>query len=126
MGAAPGAADDSRSRVASAIPDQTAPVIAAHLDADPSRGLAALTPYDGRHSFASALIHEGRSVIEVAAQLGHTSAQTTLKHYAHIVEEARGGDRMNLGEAVELARSGTQGVRNLYAPRARGHLRLVD
>ena len=100
-------------------------VIAANLDADPERGLAALTPYDGRHSFASALIHEGRSVIEVAAQLGHTSAQTTLKHYAHIVEEARGGDRMNLAEAVELAQSGTQDVRNLYAPRVRGHLRLV-
>ena len=34
-------------------------------------------PYDLRHSFASLLLHEGRSVIYVARQLGH-GAQLTL------------------------------------------------
>ena len=34
-------------------------------------GLAYQRPYDLRHSFASLLLHEGRSVIYVARQLGH-------------------------------------------------------
>jgi integrase len=34
-------------------------------------GLAHARPYDLRHSFASLLLHEGRSVIYVARQLGH-------------------------------------------------------
>ena len=34
-------------------------------------GLEHARPYDLRHSFASLLIHEGRSVMYVARQLGH-------------------------------------------------------
>jgi integrase len=33
---------------------------------------------------ASLLIAEGRSVVEVAAWMGHASATTTLRHYAHL------------------------------------------
>jgi len=79
-------------------------VRAVGLDADPKRGVARLSPYDGRHSFASALIHEGRSIVEVAGQLGHSTASTTLKHYAHIVEESRGGERISLVDAVACVR----------------------
>lgn len=64
------------------------------------RGILRRTPYDGRRSFASALIHEGRSVVEVAGQLGHSSASTMLCHYARIVEAARAGDRATLADAV--------------------------
>ena len=38
------------------------------------------TPYALRHSFASLLLHEGRSVIDVARQLGH-GAQLTMRTY---------------------------------------------
>jgi integrase len=47
------------------------------------------TPYDGRHSYASLLIHAGRSPLAVAAAHGHASGETTWKHYAHVFEEAR-------------------------------------
>src|SRR4051794_6823718 len=44
------------------------------------------TPYTLRHSFASLLLHEGRSVIYVARQLGH-GAELTLGTYGHVIEE---------------------------------------
>ena len=47
------------------------------------------TPYDCRHSYASLLIHAGRSPLAVAAALGHASGETTWKHYAHVFEEAQ-------------------------------------
>ena len=46
-------------------------------------------PYDGRHTYASLLIHEGRALPYVTAALGHASATTTLDHYAHVFDEAR-------------------------------------
>ena len=48
-------------------------------------GLAHARPYDLRHSFASLLLHEGRSVIYVARQLGH-DARLTLTRYGHVIE----------------------------------------
>jgi integrase len=39
--------------------------------------LAYQRPYDLRHSFASLLLHEGRSVIYVARQLGHGAQLTS-------------------------------------------------
>ena len=49
-------------------------------------GLAHARPYDLRHSFASLLLHEGRSVIYVARQLGH-DARLTLTRYGHVIDE---------------------------------------
>lgn len=43
-------------------------------------GLSSARPYDLRHSFASLLLHEGRSVVDVARQLGH-GANLTLSTY---------------------------------------------
>lgn len=48
----------------------------------------AFPPYDLRHSYASRLIHEGHSIIEVAAWMGHDPA-VLLRIYAHMWEEAR-------------------------------------
>jgi integrase len=39
-------------------------------------GIEHATPYALRHSFASLLLHEGRSVIYVARQLGHDARLT--------------------------------------------------
>ena len=49
-------------------------------------GLENGRPYDLRHSFASLLLHEGRSVIYVARQLGH-DARLTLSTYGHVMDE---------------------------------------
>jgi len=56
----------------------------------------ARTPYDLRHSFASLPLHEGRSVIYVARQLGH-GARLTLGTYGHVIDEL--DDRLQQGAA---------------------------
>jgi integrase len=53
-------------------------------------GLAGIRPYDLRHTFASRLIAEGRDVIYVARQLGH-SPTMTLEVYGHLFERQRAG-----------------------------------
>lgn len=45
--------------------------------------------YDLRHSFASLLIVEGLSIIEIARELGH-GAQLTLETYGHVLSEYKG------------------------------------
>lgn len=45
-----------------------------------------LTLHDLRHTFASALIHQGQSVKYVQTVMGHASAETTLDVYGHLFE----------------------------------------
>ncbi len=75
-------------------------------------GVTLSRPYDLRHSFASLLIHEGRSLAEVAHELGDTVA-TTASTYTHVFAEAEAVPREPVQEAVERARTAT-GVRSLY------------
>jgi hypothetical protein len=44
-------------------------------------------PYDLRRSFVSLPIQEGRTVVDVADQAGHT-AETCLRHYARLFRDA--------------------------------------
>ena len=60
-------------------------------------------PNDLRHSFASLLLHEGRSVIYVARQLGH-SAQLTMRTYRHVIEELDDAPRISAEDAIAAAR----------------------
>ena len=69
-------------------------------------------PYDLRHSFASLLIHEGRSLADVAVQLGDAVA-TVAGTYTHAFVEADALERVPAAEAIEAARTAT-GVRRLY------------
>ena len=48
-------------------------------DARAAAGVHEATPYTLRHSFASLLLHEGRSVIYVARQLGHDARLTLTR-----------------------------------------------
>ena len=79
-------------------------------------GVAA-TPYDGRHTFASLLIHEGRSLPYVTAAMGHASISTTLRHYAHVFDAARLATGAPMVETIEAARADLEarGVRPTYA-----------
>lgn len=61
------------------------------------------TPYTARHSFASLLLHEGRSVIYVARQFGH-DATLTLSTYGHVIEELDGAPQQDAEEAIRAAR----------------------
>ena len=66
-------------------------------------GLDHARPYDLRHSFASLLLHEGRSVIYVARQLGH-GADLTLSAYGHTIDELDHAPRLGADAAIGAAR----------------------
>jgi integrase len=65
------------------------------------------TPYALRHSFASLLLHEGRSVIYVARQLGH-DARLTLTRYGHVIDELDEQPRIDAETAIQEARVPSQ------------------
>lgn len=67
-------------------------------------GLGHARPYDLRHSFASLLLHEGRSVIYVARQLGH-DARLTLTRYGHVIDEFEDTPHVDAEAAINQARS---------------------
>ena len=56
-----------------------------------------------RHSFASLLLHEGRSVIYVARQLGH-DPRLTLTRYGHVIDELEDQPRTDAEETIRQAR----------------------
>jgi len=66
-------------------------------------GLEGARPYDLRHSFVSLLIHEGRSVVEVARQAGH-SPTMTLDVYAHVFDEFDIAERVSAEDQIAQAR----------------------
>jgi integrase len=66
-------------------------------------GATDATPYALRHSFASLLLHEGRSVVYVARQLGH-DARLTLTTYGHVIDELDDQPRVPAEEAIRKAR----------------------
>jgi integrase len=126
---APLAADLAEWRLASRRPDETALVFPrkdgrvwtdedwrnwrqrVFAPAATAVGLNGLRPYDLRHSFVSLLFAEGRTVIEVARQAGH-SPTMALATYGHVIEELEGADRRSAEDVIREARAGTE-------PRAR-------
>jgi integrase len=75
------------------------------------------TAYDGRHTYASLLIAEGRPLPYVTAALGHASATTTLRHYVHLMDAARHGTREPMADVISRARAelADSGVRRVCA-----------
>jgi integrase len=69
-----------------------------------SAGIESARVYDLRHSFASLLLHEGRSVIDVARQLGH-DARLTLTRYGHVIDELDAQPRLSAEDAIRSARA---------------------
>jgi hypothetical protein len=62
-------------------------------------------PYDLRGSFASLLVWEGRTMLEVAAQLGHT-VSVCEQHYARVFNSYDPGKRTSATAAIQAARNG--------------------
>jgi hypothetical protein len=67
-------------------------------------GLQRVRPYDLRHSFVSLLIHEGRSVVDVARQAGH-SPTMAIDVYAHVFDEFDPSERVTAAEEISRARA---------------------
>jgi integrase len=59
------------------------------IPAAQAAGLPRPTPYDLRHGFASLRVAEGRSIYEIAHELGHKPSMT-LDTYGHVLEELAG------------------------------------
>jgi integrase len=72
-------------------------------------GLEGARPYDLRHSFVSLLIHEGRSVVEVARQAGH-SPTMTLDVYTHVFDEFDIAERVSAEDQIAQARRDVSGL----------------
>jgi integrase len=70
-----------------------------------SAGVPDRVPYNGRDTYASLLIHEGRNPGAVAAALGHGDTNLLWRHYAHVFDAAAVAPNVPLGEAVEAARA---------------------
>ena len=68
----------------------------------PGRGLG--KPYRLRHTCASLLVREGRSVTEVAEQMGH-SAEECLRTYAHVFRDYDPADRAGRDALIRRARA---------------------
>jgi integrase len=66
-------------------------------------GIGQLRPYDLRHTFASLLLAEGRSVHYVAEQLGH-SAVMTLRTYGHVIADYRDRQVIDAEGEIRAAR----------------------
>ncbi|MDX6719676.1 MAG: hypothetical protein QOJ63_1930 [Solirubrobacteraceae bacterium] len=67
-------------------------------------GIDGARPYDLRHSFCSLLLYEGRTIVEVARQAGH-SPSMSLNTYQHVMDELEGVDRMSAEEQIRRARA---------------------
>ena len=65
-------------------------------------GVPYQVPYNLRQSFASLLLHEGRSVIYVARQLGH-DATLTLNTYGHVIDELDDQLHVSAEDAIRAA-----------------------
>jgi integrase len=69
-----------------------------------SAGIDYRRPYDLRHAFVSLLIQEGRTIIDVARQAGH-SPTMTLEVYAHLFDELDFTERRNAEDLISEARA---------------------
>lgn len=78
--------------------------LARHRGEDESREPWELTrPYDLRHTAVSLMIHAGRSIIQIADQMGH-SPTMTLNVYGHLIDELEDGDRRPVDDLIREAR----------------------
>ena len=76
-------------------------------------GIQGGRPYDLRHSFASLLVDQGASVVEVARQMGNAPS-VTLDTYAHLFDERDTSVRVDPAAVIQAAREAVD-VRAVYA-----------
>lgn len=55
-------------------------------------GINKITMHGLRHTHASVLLYKGANVHSVSQRLGHADVQTTLDHYAHVLDEMKERD----------------------------------
>jgi integrase len=68
-------------------------------------GVAYFRSYDLRHTCATLLLYEGRTLNEVAEHLGHADPGFTARTYAHVMRDASHRRRVPITEAIRKARA---------------------
>jgi len=68
-------------------------------------GVAYFRTYDLRHTCATLLLYEGRTLNEVAEHLGHGDPGFTARTYAHVMRDASRRRRITISEAITTARA---------------------
>ncbi len=73
----------------------------------PTAATAGVTepPYSLRHSFASLQLYAGLTIVELAAQMGHSPA-VCLSTYQHVMADLKGTERLPAETRIEVARRG--------------------
>ena len=59
--------------------------------------------YDLRHTCATLLLYEGRTLKEVAEHLGHADPGFTARTYTHVMRDASRRRRITISEAIRAA-----------------------
>jgi integrase len=67
-------------------------------------GVPYFRSYDLRHTCATLLLYEGRTLNEVAEHLGHSDPGFTARTYAHVMRDASRLRRITISEAIRRAR----------------------
>jgi integrase len=68
-------------------------------------GVPYFRSYDLRHTCATLLLYEGRTLNEVAEHLGHADPGLTARTYAHVMRDASRRRRVTISEAVRTGRA---------------------
>ena len=55
-------------------------------------GLPHINPHAFRHAMASILIYSGTDILSISKRLGHTTTNTTLNFYGHLLQKADAQD----------------------------------
>jgi integrase len=67
-------------------------------------GVPYFRSYDLRHTCATLLLYEGRTLNEVAEHLGHADPGFTARTYAHVMRDASRRRRVPIAQAIRTAR----------------------
>ena len=68
-------------------------------------GVSYFRSYDLRHTCATLLLYEGRTLNEVAEHLGHSDPGFTARTYAHVMRDGSRRRRVPIAQAIRTART---------------------
>jgi hypothetical protein len=68
-------------------------------------GVPYFRSYDLRHTCATLLLYEGRTLNEVAEHVGHADPGFTARTYAHVMRDAARRRRVPIAQAIRTARA---------------------
>ena len=75
-------------------------------------GIRKIRFHDLRHSYATLLVSQGENIKFVLSQMGHSSIQTKLDRYGHLLPEKNAGGGVRLDETIGIGSTVAQEISN--------------